>query len=122
MNSRRKGAEGERELAKYLRERGYEARRGQQYCGANGDADVEGLDGIHIECKRVEHLNIEKALAQSTRDAYADSLKQGKTVIPVVFHRQNNTKWKVTLGADDFLKMYEGMKNGKKDSDIRKLL
>lgn len=59
-NSRRKGASGERELAKKLREYGYEARRGQQYCGSNGDADVVGIPGIHIECKRVEALNIEK--------------------------------------------------------------
>lgn len=61
-NSRRKGASGERELAKKLREYGYEARRGQQYCGSNGDADVVGIPGIHIECKRVEALNIEKAM------------------------------------------------------------
>ena len=52
-NSRRKGASGERELAKKLREYGYEARRGQQYCGSNGDADVVGIPGIHIECKRL---------------------------------------------------------------------
>lgn len=54
MNSRQKGARGERELAKVLRSYGYETRRGQQYCGANGDADVMGLPGIHIECKRVK--------------------------------------------------------------------
>lgn len=39
MNSRAKGAKGERELASILRDYGYEARRGQQYSGANGDAD-----------------------------------------------------------------------------------
>ena len=34
MNSRRKGAVGEREIAKYLREHGFtEARRGQQFKG-----------------------------------------------------------------------------------------
>ena len=114
MNSRAKGARGERELAKFLREHGYEARRGQQYCGANGDADVEGLDGIHIECKRVEHLNIDEAMAQSERDSYADSLKQGKAVIPTVFHRRNGKKWKVTLNAEDFLNIYrKGVGNGR---------
>lgn len=35
MNSRNKGASGERELANKLKEYGYDARRGQQYCGAN---------------------------------------------------------------------------------------
>lgn len=48
MNSRNKGATGERELAKVLRGYGYNCRRGQQYCGANGDADVVGLPGLHI--------------------------------------------------------------------------
>lgn len=40
MNSRTKGAVGEREVASMLRGYGYKARRGQQYSGANGDADV----------------------------------------------------------------------------------
>ena len=48
MNSKQKGARGERELSSKLKEYGYETRRGQQYCGANGDADVVGLPGIHI--------------------------------------------------------------------------
>ena len=57
MNSNNKGKNGERELATILREYGYDSRRGQQYCGSNGDADVVGLPGVHIECKRVERLN-----------------------------------------------------------------
>ena len=40
INSKAKGAAGERELARKLKEYGYDCRRGQQYCGANGDADV----------------------------------------------------------------------------------
>ena len=51
MNSKAKGARFERLLASKLRDYGYDARRGQQYCGANGDADVIGLPGIHIEDK-----------------------------------------------------------------------
>lgn len=35
MNSRQKGAAGERELAKALRSHGFETRRGQQYCGSS---------------------------------------------------------------------------------------
>ena len=110
MNSRLKGANGERELAHWLSDRGYEARRGQQFCGANGDADVEGVPGIHIECKRVEKQAVNDWLEQAENDAYADSLKQGKPIIPVVFHRQNHDpkrpvkgRWKVTLYADDFI-------------------
>lgn len=77
MNSRQKGAAGERELSRILRERGYNTRRGQQYSGANGDADVVGLPGIHIECKRVERLNISEAMNQSIRDA-----KPGEMPLP----------------------------------------
>ena len=69
MNSRNKGETGERELAKVLRGYGYNCRRGQQYCGANGDADVVGLPGLHIECKRVERLNLDDAMAQAKADA-----------------------------------------------------
>lgn len=54
-NSKNKGA---RELSSKLKGYGYNTRRGQQHCGANGDADVVELPGIHIECKRVEKLNI----------------------------------------------------------------
>ncbi|MBE5867956.1 MAG: hypothetical protein E7293_03230 [Lachnospiraceae bacterium] len=98
-NSRAKGAAGERELARKLKEYGYECRRGQQYSGANGDADVVGLPGIHIECKRVERLNLYDAMSQALRDA-----KEGET--PAVFHRKNNCEWLVTLRMDDFMKIY----------------
>ena len=84
MNSRQKGAAGERELAKVLRGYGYDTRRGQQYCGANGDADVVGLPGLHVECKRVERLNLYEAMQQAQRDA--ERFQDGA---PCVFHRRN---------------------------------
>lgn len=99
MNSRQKGKVGERELAKKLREHGYDCRRGQQYNGSDGSADVVGLEGIHIECKRVERLNIEDAMVQSKHDARQDE-------IPVVMHRKNNCEWLVTLRLEDFMKIY----------------
>ena len=100
MNSRAKGAAGERELANELKKYGYETRRGQQFCGANGDADVVGLPGIHIECKRVEKLNIDDAMKQSIRDA-----REGE--LPAVFHRKNRTEWKVTMRLEDWMKLYQ---------------
>lgn len=103
MNSRAKGAQGERELARKLREYGYEARRGQQFSGANGDPDVIGLDGIHIECKRVERLNLEDAMAQSRRDA-----RDGE--IPVVMHRKNYCEWLVTMTLEDWIGFYRETK------------
>lgn len=100
MNSRQKGARGERELAGVLRSHGYEARRGQQYSGINGDADVVGLPGIHIECKRVEQLNIDKAMEQSIRDA-----RYGE--MPTVMHRKNGKQWLVTMPLVDWMELFQ---------------
>ena len=97
--SRNKGKVGERELAKRLRDLGWDARRGQQYSGATGEADVIGLPGIHIECKRVETLHLWDALAQSKSDAREDEL-------PVVMHRRNNCDWVVIQPLDDWIKLY----------------
>lgn len=108
MNSRNKGAAGERELAAKLREYGYNCRRGQQYSGANGDADVVGLPGVHIECKRVEKLNLYDAMAQAVRDA-----KDGE--MPAVFHRKNKKEWLVTLRLNDYMNMYGGTKDAEPD-------
>lgn len=99
INSRRKGAEFERRLAGMLRDYGYDCRRGQQYCGANGDADVVGLPGIHIEAKAVERLNLYDAMAQSKHDARSGEL-------PVVMHKKNNCKVLVTMELEDFMTIY----------------
>lgn len=104
INSKKKGAEGERELSRKLREYGYDCRRGQQYCGANGDADVVGLNGIHIEVKRTERLNLSDAMSQAISDA-----REGE--IPVVMHRKNHESWLVTMKLDSWIELYkEGMK------------
>lgn len=103
MNSNRKGKSGELELAHKLKEYGYNARRSVQYCGANGDADVVGLDGIHIECKRVERLNIDDAMEQVIADVRAGEL-------PAVFHRKNRKKWLVTMTLDDWMELYKAYK------------
>lgn len=99
INSRNKGKVGELELTHILSQYGFTVRRGQQYCGANGDADVVGLPLLHIECKRVENLNLDKAMEQAMSDC-----KDG--LIPVVIHRKNRKKWKVTMTLNDFMKFY----------------
>lgn len=104
INSRTKGKIGELELSKVFKKYGYlDARRGQQYAGINGDADVVGLPKVHVECKRVEHLNIYSAMKQSIRDAKDDE-------IPIVFHRKNRQDWLVTMRLDDWMKMYKDAK------------
>ena len=102
INSKQKGKQGELELARLLRSYGYEdARRSQQFAGINGDADLVGLAGIHIECKRVEALNVHKAIDQAKADA--EITKD----IPAVFHRKNRTNWLVTMELDDWINLYE---------------
>ena len=97
VNSKSKGNRGERELAKLCRFEGYDARRGQQYNGLEGE-DVIGLDGVHVEVKRVERLNIWEAMAQSIRDA------AGR--LPIVAHRRNKCEWLVTMRLSDWFKLY----------------
>lgn len=101
INSRQKGAAGEREISHLLREYGYDTRRGQQFSGANGDADVVGMDGHHLEIKRVERLNIYDAIEQSIRDA-----REGE--IPVVMHRKNRKTWLITMRLEDYMERVLG--------------
>jgi Holliday junction resolvase len=108
INSKAKGAKGERELASKLREYGVkDAKRSQQYCGLGENAAdiVDALPNIHIECKRVERLNISDAIAQAKRDA-----KNGN--MPTVFHRRNNEKWLVTMELSDWMDVYREYYSG----------
>ena len=101
MNSKQKGARGEREFAAFCREQGYDVRRTAQYCGNTGDAaDVVGLPGIHVEVKRVERLDLDKAMSQAIHDA------QKSGAIPIVAHRKNHGEWRITLNAADFFTIY----------------
>lgn len=108
--SRDKGKRGEQELVRLIKGNGYEARRTAQYCGKTGEAaDVIGLPGISIECKRVEKLNIYDAITQATRDAEA----AGRGDLPAVFHRKNNCPWLVTLRIEDFFEIYREWEAGR---------
>jgi hypothetical protein len=95
MNSRRKGKRGELCVAHFLKEHfGLQARRGQQYCGANGDADVVGgFPNTHCEVKFVESLNITKAMGQAVADC--------GDAIPYVFHKKNRGDLLITVRASD---------------------
>lgn len=99
-NSRSKGKRGELELAHALEAKGYDCRRGQQFKGGGDSPDVVGLPGIHIECKRVERLNVQDALDQAEKDCDREH------AIPAVFHRRNREPWKVTMSFDDWCFLY----------------
>lgn len=116
INSKQKGKNGELELARKLREHGYDVRRSVQYNGKaeEGQPDLIGMPHIHIECKRTERLNLYDAMEQAKRD----SANTGE--MPVVFHRRNNCEWLAVLRLDDFMELYkewnagqEGEKNEK---------
>ena len=102
MNSKQKGKRGELEAAEMLRSVGFiNARRTAQYCGSTGQADdVVGVEGLHIEVKRCERLEITKWIQQAERDT------TDTNITPVVLHRRSREPWYVTLPAIDFFQMY----------------
>ena len=108
INSRAKGARFERTLASLLREYGYDCRRGQQYCGANGDADVVGLPGIHIEAKACEQMRLYEWISQAKRDAE----NGGQGNLPAVFHKKNNAEILVTMTLEDWMNLYREFEAG----------
>ena len=100
MNSRQKGKRVERLWRDQLREAGFlKAFRGQQYCGAAGNADVvcPELPDFHFEVKGVQNLNVLAAMKQAINDC---GWKR-----PVVAHKKNGEPWLVTMLAADWLEL-----------------
>ena len=102
MNSRAKGARGEREFRDWLIERGHAARRGQQFAGGHDSPDVitDLDDHWHVEVKRTEALRLHDAIDQAVTDA-----APGRT--PVVMFRTNRKPWLAILRAEDLLRLVE---------------
>lgn len=101
VNSKQKGKRAELEVAKILKQHGYDdARRTAQYCGSTGDAaDVVGLPGFHLEVKHQETVRLDEWWAQAKRDSDFTGN------IPLVVHRKNGQKWKVTMDFETFLEV-----------------
>lgn len=104
INSRQKGKRGELEVAHFLtdlfRAEGYDVtcRRGQQYCGNDGSADVVGIPGIFIEVKFVQQINVDKVLNKATQQARKNDLV-------LLFFKSNNTELKVAYYARNLLEL-----------------
>lgn len=99
INSRNKGKVGELEFVDFLKERGIEARRSQQYAGGGDSPDVIAggcMAGVHIEVKRKESGNIYDWLDQACTDADLCNM-------PVVAHRRNGKRWVAILDMRDFV-------------------
>jgi len=94
-NSRQKGKRGEREAAKALSEvLGVSARRGQQFKGTPDSPDVQlDVDGIFVEVKYSERVNLYDALERAEQDA--------GTKVPVVLWRRNRKPWLFVCYLED---------------------
>jgi hypothetical protein len=104
INSNQKGKRGEREVAGLLRQHGFTARRGQQFSGGSDSPDVvHNIEGVHLEVKRVNKLNLNNAMNQARSDAGSDH--------PVVVHKADNKPWLATMDFDYFLSMQEIVAN-----------
>jgi hypothetical protein len=94
MNSRAKGARGERLWRDELREAGFTARRGQQFAG--------GSDSPDVICEELSGLHLDKACEQAERDAGKKSW--------IVAHKKDRKPWKITMDAKTFFQLLrEGM-------------
>lgn len=99
MNSYRKGANSERELAEELtRLLGVEFRRmARPFLFGRTNPDVWGTDQLHVESKRREGVNLSAALRQAQRDAGG--------ALPVVCHRSNRQPWVASVLLSDLPKL-----------------
>lgn len=106
--SKQKGARFELQIAHYLQDHGFpDVHRTAQHCGKTGDAgDVEGIAGLHIECKHVERLNLYSAYHQAVRDNNA----KNNGDIPIVVHKKNRETVMASLSLDDFIKIFSTYK------------
>jgi hypothetical protein len=100
MNSRAKGARGEREAAQAWVESmaaagiSVTARRGQQFSGGTESPDVvTSLPTIHLEVKRTEKGNPYHWVEQAVRDAGPK--------LPIVLHRRNGQEWLAIVRLED---------------------
>jgi len=97
INSKQKGKKGELEFSHLLKDNGFDARRGQQYSGTETTADIISELPYHFEVKRVERLNIDKAMEQAVEDCGDGT--------PVVAHRKNRKDWLITMKFDDWIEV-----------------
>jgi len=94
--SRRKGQAGERQFARWLREKGWFplAFRGRQFHGRDDAPDIGGTPGVFFEVKRVERFSPYAALRQAEEDC-------GEGDVPVVATRKSRGEWHLFLKAAD---------------------
>jgi hypothetical protein len=86
-------------LARFLRDHGYEARRGVQYQGGPESPDVvSSLGYLYWESKRTEALSLYPALKKAATEAKPNQA-------PIVAHRRNGERWVGIMYLDDLLNL-----------------
>jgi hypothetical protein len=112
--ARLKGANFERELAKYFNSHFAQmnAKRGLGQTRGGGEeiADVE-MDYIHVEAKRHKRCNIKGALNQALEDC------KSKEKIPVAITKDDRKPILVTMLIDDWIKLFEAYVNLQESKD-----
>ena len=97
--SKDKGARGERLLSDFLNRHGLNTKRGFVWLN---QSDLIDLDGIHVECKFVESLNVRKALAQAIEEA-----EKRKDGLPAVFWKKSRKEWVTVMRTEDWITLYK---------------
>ena len=102
INSRAKGAAGEREAADWLQRKFKLEKKPQRNLEQvrSGGFDLDGFEPFAMEIKRCEALSLRNWWVQVTSACYNGQ-------IPVVMYRRNREKWRFLISA-----RYIGLKNG----------
>lgn len=106
VHSKRKGANGEREVRDILNAAGVGARRD----GRLDDDLVHGLDGFHLEVKRRESYALGKWIAQAEADS------RGR--IPIVIFRKSNQPWRAVLDFATLVRLITNQKGQDAETQI----
>lgn len=105
INVNQKGKRVERNVAKWLKEKGCtSAHRTQQYCGTEGTSDVTTceLKSFHIESKATRRPELTKSLLKGWLKQLSTDCPDDK--IPVIVNTPNNKEAVVLMLADDYVK------------------
>tara|TARA_R100001510_G_C7564524_1_gene143315 strand:- start:324 stop:686 length:363 start_codon:yes stop_codon:yes gene_type:complete len=106
--ARIKGANFERDLAKYFNSHFHQmnAKRGLGQTRGGGEeiADVE-MQYIHVEAKRHKKCNIKGALNQAIEDS------KDKTKLPVAITKDDRKPILVTMLMDDWIELFKAYVN-----------
>lgn len=99
-SQQRKGRDAELELCRVLNDNGIPAEPGAAL-SYGSEPDVKGVDGVHIEVKRHERIEIGAWMEQAVRDA----ARFGGW--PCVFFRRNREPWRVVMPLKAWILFYK---------------